>query len=64
MTVVARPMRWLRQARRREVGIALVTSLPLLAAMGFILWRSFGTFAAGVFVATALLCWASFCSAD
>lgn len=55
MTVVARPMRWLRQARRREVGIALVTSLPLLAAMGFILWRSFGTFAAGVFVATALL---------
>jgi len=55
MTVVARPMRWLRQARRREAGIALVTSLPLLAAMGFILWRSFGTFAAGVFVATALL---------
>ena len=55
MTVMARPMRWLRQARRREAGIALVTSLPLLAAMGFILWRSFGTFAAGVFVATALL---------
>ena len=55
MTVVARPMRWLRQARRREAGIALVTSIPLLAAMGFILWRSFGTFAAGVFVATALL---------
>ncbi|MEY3516971.1 MAG: hypothetical protein RIS67_1188, partial [Pseudomonadota bacterium] len=55
MTVMARPIRWLRQARQREVGIALAASLPLLAAMGFILWRSFGGFAAGVFAAAALL---------
>ena len=55
MTVMARPMRWLRQARQREVGIALAASLPLLAATGFILWRSFGAFAAGVYVAAALL---------
>ena len=55
MTVMARPMRWLRQARQREVGIALAASLPLLAATGFILWRSFGAFAAGVCVAAALL---------
>ena len=55
MTVMARPMRWLRQARQREVGIALAASLPLLAAIGFILWRSFGAFAAGVCVAATLL---------
>ncbi len=55
MTVMARPMRWLRQARQREVGIALAASLPLSATTGFILWRSFGAFAAGVCVVATLL---------
>jgi hypothetical protein len=55
MTIMARPMRWLRQARQREVGIALAASLPLSAATGFILWRSFGAFAAGVCVVATLL---------
>lgn len=55
MTVLVRPMRWLRQARQREAGIVLAAGLPLLAATGVILWRSFGSAAAGTLLALAIL---------
>ena len=55
MSVAARPMRWLEQARRREAGIALAAGLPLSAAAGLLVWRGFGAPAAGVFLAAALL---------
>lgn len=54
MTVLARPLRWLTQARWREAGIAVATSLPLLAAACYLLEKSTGTISALTLLGAAL----------
>ncbi|WP_297800510.1 hypothetical protein [Arenimonas sp. GDDSR-1] len=54
MTVPVRPLRWLTQARWREVGVVLAIGLPPLAAACYLLGKSVGAIAAWVFLGAAL----------